>query len=173
MTCAERITWRRTDGDRSVATDHGRLWLSWDLGFVSQTNRPRGLEYERPDSAFALLDPILFMCSDTGEIYQYWERAGFSWIKRTARGAGLTWLGLWAPLWSIAAPRRAPAAKLDDRSTPPFPARERRRRDDLNLCRGCGYDLRAPRGAVRSAARSRRLSEQSLATFTKTHILFA
>ena len=115
---AERITWRRTDGDRSVATDHGRLRLSWDLGFVSQTNRPRGLEYERPHSAFALLDPILFMCSDTGEIYQYWERAGFSWIKKDRPRSGTYMARAVAAALEHHCARRAPAAGLDDRSTP-------------------------------------------------------
>lgn len=136
----ENWIWRRPDGDRAVRTARGTFTLSWDLGFPTQVNGPQGLKYEQNPFACGV-DPILFMCSDTGEIYAYWQRSGFCWIKKDRPRTGTYMARASAPMWSITAawallPLMWTTLQVGTRKLA-------RKRGDLHLCRTCGYDLRA------------------------------
>jgi hypothetical protein len=147
---AEEWIWQRPGGDRGMRTMAGMLSLSWDLGFPAQKNRPQGVVYEQSSRGapavwssitWGGIDPILLMCSDTGEIFTYWQRGGFMWIKKDRPRTGTYMARASAPMWSVTLasailPLMWTALEIRTRT-------RERRRGELQLCRKCGYDLRA------------------------------
>jgi hypothetical protein len=137
---AEEWTWRRADGDRSIRTMGGTFAIAWDLGAASQMNQPHGLRYEQ-NALVCGIDPILLMCSDSGEIYAYWQRGGFEWIKKDRPRSGTYMARAIAPFWSIIG-----VTALLPLAWTTMQVRSRacqRKRHGRLLCRNCGYDVRA------------------------------
>ena len=107
------------------------LYLAEDLA----ERFPRtGLKW---DSREAVKGTITFSMDDRPEVF--WERAGFYFRVHHGRSAMTVYYDVAAPFWGIALLLAAPSIVWLIRN----PGRRRRRRKAMNLCAGCGYDLRA------------------------------
>jgi hypothetical protein len=155
---SDQLTWRRPGGDRTFRTMRGSFSVAWDLGFPSQVNGPHVLDYKNLAAAFDCIDPILLMCTESGEIYEYWSRGGFCWIKKDRPRSGTYMARVIAPLWSVTA--MAAFLPLTWTTLAVRTRRRDRTAGERHLCRRCGYDLRL--SAVRNAGvlRRRRIFRQ-------------
>ena len=136
----EKVTWTRTDGQRSLRTAHGHVVFALYDGPARPVD-PRGLKYthDQPSGPEHDLTWVLILCSDRTSKLVRWERGGFGWTKRSSsRDLILTAA---APFWSVttataALPLAWTALRLSPRA-------RHRRRNRQGLCPTCGYDLRA------------------------------
>src|SRR5687767_2216834 len=140
----DQLTWRRTDGERSIRSARGQVLLSiylWD-----RSTEPAdwfGLRYARGPARSAieeLMIPI-FLSVELGDTGVRHNWGGFTWHeRRNARRGTATILGA-APFWSLALLTGAPAmAWATSRALAHLRGRRRLRR---GVCPACAYDLRA------------------------------
>ena len=140
----DQLTWRRTDGERSIRSARGQVLVAmylWD-----RSNEPAewfGLRYARGPARTATEELItpLFLSHEPGDATVRYDRVGFTWHElRNARRGTATILGA-VPFWSLALLAGAlPLAWATSRGLAHLRGRRRLRR---GLCPTCAYDLRA------------------------------